>query len=129
MKNGIERYRDNLQGEIDGAYLYEALAKSEPDPKLAEVCKRLASVERRHAKVWADMLGVQVPPVLEPGWRTRTLGWLSKELESESRHGCGRRRIVQPCDYLKMELPSYILHSRFLVFVTAPVIYLGFIPF
>ena len=30
---------------------------------------------------------------------------------------------------LKRWLPSYILHSRFLVLVTAPVIYLGFIPF
>jgi len=30
---------------------------------------------------------------------------------------------------LKLGLPSYILHSRFLVLVTAPLIYLGFIPF
>ena len=30
---------------------------------------------------------------------------------------------------LKRWLPSYILHSRFLVLVTAPLIYLGFIPF
>lgn len=84
MKNDIKRYRDNLQGEIDGAYLYETLAKFEPDPKLAEVYKRLAAVERRHAKVWADKLGVQVPPVLKPGWRTRILGWLSKTLGTQS---------------------------------------------
>jgi VIT1/CCC1 family predicted Fe2+/Mn2+ transporter len=83
VKNDVKRYRDNLQGEIDGAYLYEALAQSEPDPKLAEVYKRLASVERRHAKVWADKLGVQVPPVLEPGWRTRALGWLSRKLGTQ----------------------------------------------
>jgi len=30
---------------------------------------------------------------------------------------------------LKRWLPSYILHSRFFVLVTAPLIYLGFIPF
>jgi len=30
---------------------------------------------------------------------------------------------------LKRWLPSYILHSRFLVLVTAPLIYVGFIPF
>jgi len=30
---------------------------------------------------------------------------------------------------LKLWLPSYVLHSRFLVLVTAPIIYLGFIPF
>lgn len=30
---------------------------------------------------------------------------------------------------LKQWLPSYILHSRFLALATAPVIYLGFIPF
>lgn len=83
MKNDKTRYHDNLQGEIDGAYLYEALAQSEPDLKLAEVYKRLASVEKRHAKVWADKLGVQVSPVLHPGWRTRILGWLSKRLGTQ----------------------------------------------
>lgn len=83
MEDDTKRYRDNLQGEIDGAYLYEALAKSEPDPKLAEVYKRLASVERRHAKVWAGKLGAQGPAVLEPGWRTRTLGWLSRRLGTQ----------------------------------------------
>jgi VIT1/CCC1 family predicted Fe2+/Mn2+ transporter len=83
VKNDTKRYQDNLQGEIDGAYLYEALAKSEPDPKLAEVYNRLASVERRHAKVWADKLGVPVPAVLEPGWRTRALAWLSKKLGTQ----------------------------------------------
>jgi VIT1/CCC1 family predicted Fe2+/Mn2+ transporter len=83
MKNDAKRYRDNLQGEIDGAYLYEALAKSEPDPKLAEVYRRLAFVEKRHAKVWADKLGVQVPAVLKPGWRTRVLGSLSKRLGTQ----------------------------------------------
>jgi hypothetical protein len=30
---------------------------------------------------------------------------------------------------LKLSLPAYILHSRFLVLVSAPVIYLGFVPF
>ena len=84
MEDDKKRYRDNLQGEIDGAYLYEALAKSEPDPKLAEVYKRLAGVERRHAKVWADELGVQAPAVLKPGWRTRVLGWLSKKLGTQA---------------------------------------------
>ncbi len=84
MEDDKKRYRDNLQGEVDGAYLYEALAKSEPHPKLAEVYKRLAGVERRHAKVWADELGVQAPVVLKPGWRTRVLGWLSKKLGTQA---------------------------------------------
>jgi hypothetical protein len=30
---------------------------------------------------------------------------------------------------LKRWLPSYILHSQFLVLLTAPLIYVGFIPF
>jgi len=64
--------------------LYEVLAKSEPDPKPAEVYRRLASVEKRHAKVWADKLVVQVPAVLKPGWRTRVLGSLSKGLVRSS---------------------------------------------
>jgi Fe2+ or Zn2+ uptake regulation protein len=46
VNSDAKRYNDNLQGEIDGAYLYEALAKSEPDPKLAQVYNRLAIVEK-----------------------------------------------------------------------------------
>lgn len=74
------RYRDNLQGEIDGANLYRALADVEEDPKLAEVYRRLAAVEESHAEYWRKQLtkvGARVPG-LKSGFRTRALAFLAR---------------------------------------------------
>lgn len=79
-KDDIIRYRDNLQGEIDSAALYRTLAEVEPQPQLAEVYRRLAAVEEKHAQFWEQKLhdaGQPVPP-RRPGWRSRTLSWLAK---------------------------------------------------
>jgi VIT1/CCC1 family predicted Fe2+/Mn2+ transporter len=74
------RYRANLQGEVDGAALYRALAETETDPQLKEVYGRLASVEEGHAEFWARQLnriGGRVTRLV-PGWRTRALAWLAR---------------------------------------------------
>ena len=42
----LPRYRANLQGEVDGAALYRALADAEADPRIKEVYGRLAAVIR-----------------------------------------------------------------------------------
>jgi len=39
-----QRYRANLQGEVDGAQLYRSLADAEPDPKVRE---RVVALARR----------------------------------------------------------------------------------
>jgi hypothetical protein len=44
-----ERHRANWQDEIDSVALYRALADLEADPRLADVYRRLAAVEDRHA--------------------------------------------------------------------------------
>ena len=78
--SAAERYRGNLQGEIDGAALYRALAEVEPEPRLADVYRRLAAVEEAHAEFWRRELGrigARVPG-LRPGWRTRALGFLAR---------------------------------------------------
>jgi VIT1/CCC1 family predicted Fe2+/Mn2+ transporter len=70
-----ERYRANLQGEIDSAALYHALAEAEPNPQLAEVYRRLAGVEEAHATFWEkqiEEIGARLP-TLRAGWRTRML--------------------------------------------------------
>ena len=70
-----ERYRSNLQGEIDGAALYKALADAEESPQLAEVYRRHAAVEEAHAEFWRKELtrvGARLP-ALRAGWRTRFL--------------------------------------------------------
>ena len=74
-----KRYCENLQGEVDGAALYRALADAEVDEKLAEVYRRLAAVEDRHAEFWRGELrriGAGIPR-LTPSFRSRALGWLA----------------------------------------------------
>lgn len=74
------RYRGNLQGEVDGASLYRALAAAEEDPRLADVYRRLAAVEDSHAEYWKKQLakvGARVPG-LKPGFRTRALAFLAR---------------------------------------------------
>ncbi len=82
----VVRYRANLQGEIDGAALYRALAEAERRPQLAaEVYGRLAATEERHAGHWEDQLraaGASIPPP-RPGWRTRALGWLARRFGAQ----------------------------------------------
>jgi VIT1/CCC1 family predicted Fe2+/Mn2+ transporter len=75
----VRRYRENLQGEVDGEALYRALAESEPDPKIAEVYRRLSSIEGAHAEFWRGRLeklrpGTRRP---DPSLRARALGWLA----------------------------------------------------
>lgn len=75
-----KRLLDNLEDEVNGTALYDALAAAEKDPKLAEVYRRLADVERRHAENWRKRLeaaGVRVP-AFQPSWRTRTLAFLAR---------------------------------------------------
>jgi len=76
----IERYRQNLKGEIEGAALYRLLAEVEETPELAEVYRRLARVEERHADVWRAKLreaGAEVPDP-QPSLRVRLIGWLAR---------------------------------------------------
>ena len=52
----VQRYRDNLQDEIDGAALYRAMAEHEPDPGRKDVFSQLADAENEHAAVWRERL-------------------------------------------------------------------------
>lgn len=70
----------SLQDERDGVTLYSALAELEKSPQLAEVYRRLAAVEGRHAERWQAQLaaaGIAVPPY-NTSWRTGTLVWLAR---------------------------------------------------
>jgi vacuolar iron transporter family protein len=76
----VQRYTANLQGEVEGAALYTALAEAEQDPHLAEVYRRLAAVESAHAEFWHNQLariGAEANPKLV-GFRTRALIWLAR---------------------------------------------------
>jgi VIT1/CCC1 family predicted Fe2+/Mn2+ transporter len=72
----------SLNDEQNGAYLYDALALAEKDSRLAEVYRRMAAVERKHADEWVERLksgGVAIPS-FAPNWRSRTLAWAAKRL-------------------------------------------------
>src|SRR5437588_5178299 len=74
------RYANNLQGEVDSAALYRAMADVETDPRLSEVYRRLAAVEEAHAEFWRKQLariGAR-PMARRPGWRTRALAFLAR---------------------------------------------------
>lgn len=78
----IKRYRDNLQGEIDGAAIYLAMADGEQDPPLKELYRRLAATEQRHGAVWEGRLreaGVDTSG-MRPSWRARVLMLAARRL-------------------------------------------------
>lgn len=70
-----QRYMRNLQAEIDGAALYQTLATLEEDGSLADIYRRMAAAEERHAQIWRDKIvvsgGNDLPS--RPGWRTAML--------------------------------------------------------
>ncbi len=60
----VSRFRENWQKEIDGTALYITLADIEPKPELADVYRRLAASEDKHAEVWEKRLqesGARLP--------------------------------------------------------------------
>lgn len=78
--DNVKQYLDNRQKEIDGAALYSALAQTERQPQMAEVYKKLAASEEKHAAAWEKKLkalNVPMPPRL-PTWRARTMIWLAQ---------------------------------------------------
>jgi VIT1/CCC1 family predicted Fe2+/Mn2+ transporter len=74
------RFKDNLQGEVDGAAVYMALAEAEKDPNLANIYRRLAAVERAHAEFWHSRLdrATHTRTRLTPSLRARGLSWLAR---------------------------------------------------
>jgi len=73
----LRRYRENLQGEIDGVHLYTAMAEGESSDALKTLYGRLADTEARHGALWRQRLadaGVDTSG-MRPSWRARVLGW------------------------------------------------------
>jgi VIT1/CCC1 family predicted Fe2+/Mn2+ transporter len=79
-KSDIERYRTNYLAEQEGSELYKSLSETEKDPHLAELYRRMAETEQRHAGIWADYLrkAEETPPVYKAGWRIHMIIWLAK---------------------------------------------------
>jgi VIT1/CCC1 family predicted Fe2+/Mn2+ transporter len=79
-QDDIARCRANLQGEVDSAALYRAMAELESQPQRAEVYRRLAAVEEIHASFWRKRLADLGAPRQEPrpDCRTRLLILIAK---------------------------------------------------
>ena len=81
----IKRFQANREDELGSAALYTAIAAREADPRLAEVYRRLAATETKHAEEWARRIaaaGGEIKP-FRPDWRTRTLIWLAGKFGPE----------------------------------------------
>ena len=80
-----EKYLSFWNDERNSAYLYQVLAEKERDPRIAEVYKRMAAVEIRHAEKWERSIqedGGKVPEFVLAR-RTRILAWLARRFGSE----------------------------------------------
>lgn len=81
----VSRYRSNLQGEMDSAALYRALAEAEANPQLKQVYARLAAVEEAHAEFWKKRLSGLGASTRSgrASWRTRALSWAARRFGPE----------------------------------------------
>lgn len=80
MSTSTSQALEFIQDELDTVALYETLAGLQTDPRLAEVYRRLAATERRHADHWTAKLradGVTVAPH-RLGWRAWALRWMAR---------------------------------------------------
>jgi VIT1/CCC1 family predicted Fe2+/Mn2+ transporter len=79
-RNDVERWLENRQEEIDSASQYHAMAAGEVRHDIADVYRRLAAIEEKHAGFWEQHLrdaGRTFGP-RRPSFRARTLGWIAR---------------------------------------------------
>ena len=76
----LHAFEHHWQDEADAAYLYRVLAGSEHDAKKQSIYLRLADVEDRHVRIWADLLSQhgRPPGQHRPSARTRLLAMLGR---------------------------------------------------
>jgi vacuolar iron transporter family protein len=80
-KHRADRFKENLQAEIDAAAIYRALGEKDDDKDRALVYKKLAEAEERHAGIWIEKLksvGVKAPQKPGPTFRARVIAGLTR---------------------------------------------------
>ncbi len=80
-----QRYLANRQKEIDGAALYGALAKSESQAQMADLYRKFAAAEEKHAAAWEKKIAeleMPVPP-RRLSWRAQAMIWLSQRFGAQ----------------------------------------------
>jgi len=78
--------RRNLNDERDAIFLYEKLAEAEPNADLAEIYRKLALTERKHAEFWERRLAEAGAPAgpFKPSWRARMNARLAARYGAQS---------------------------------------------
>jgi len=78
----LHAFEHHWQDEADAAYLYRVLAAAEADPEKRSLYSRLAEVEDRHVRIWADLLSSHGRKVSghAPSARTRLLAFLGRRI-------------------------------------------------
>lgn len=76
----LHAFEHHWQDEADAAYLYRVLAGAEQDERKKSIYLRLAEVEDRHVRIWADLLSQHGRPAgsHRPSARTRLLATLGR---------------------------------------------------
>jgi VIT1/CCC1 family predicted Fe2+/Mn2+ transporter len=75
----IKRWRRNLQGEVDGAHVYRAMATNAGDDRLAEIYRGLAEAEERHGALWRQHLEAAAANAdAAPSWRARWMAFVAR---------------------------------------------------
>lgn len=71
----VTRYREYLQEEVDGLYIYRTLAEIEEDPDLKDLYERLIANEQRHLDLWESEITKAGGTIAEgkPSFRARAL--------------------------------------------------------
>jgi VIT1/CCC1 family predicted Fe2+/Mn2+ transporter len=79
-KGDVARYLENRQNEVDSAAQYHAMANSESRPAVADVYRKLAAIEEKHATFWEKRLAEAgiTPGPRQPSARARVLMWLAR---------------------------------------------------
>jgi VIT1/CCC1 family predicted Fe2+/Mn2+ transporter len=80
-----EIFLANWRDEMEAVMLYSQMAEQEPEPDKKSIYKRLAQIEKNHAKIWADELKkLGVTPSFKPRLKARILSFFGKILGHKS---------------------------------------------
>ncbi|MCU7551829.1 VIT1/CCC1 transporter family protein [Chitinophagaceae bacterium LB-8] len=69
---------NNIQTEVDAAYLYQKLAEHETDDTIANVFRQMSDIEKGHALALARKSNINSEQLLQPSWRAKTLNIIGK---------------------------------------------------
>jgi len=75
----LARWRENRREEVDSAAQYRAMAAGEKRQAVADVYRKLAAIEEKHATFWEERLRAagRDPGPRAPTFRARLLGWIA----------------------------------------------------